>query len=208
MKGISRFPQGYQPIICTVESCDRKVVAQGWCKSHYRRWLRYGNPEASGFALCSRCREHQYRITIGHHMCGYCWKIFQRQKTSWEHSPPRRQGTPGDPFWTKEYCIKAGEQWLEEYDMFPTVRNWNRRTNPQIYPSSRTIMTKFGSWNDFVIALKLQPNPHTTLNATQVQEIRRRYAAGGISQTKLAQEYGCWQIAIFKILHYQTWKDI
>lgn len=32
--------------ICTVEGCDRPVLIlkRGWCRRHYRRWQRYGDP--------------------------------------------------------------------------------------------------------------------------------------------------------------------
>lgn len=31
---------------CSVEGCARPVTARGWCGAHYRRWHKYGNPEA------------------------------------------------------------------------------------------------------------------------------------------------------------------
>lgn len=42
----------------------------------------------------------------------------------------------------------------------------------------------------------------------QVIDIRRRYAAGGISQAALAREYGVIQEAISKIIHRKTWKHV
>lgn len=30
--------------ICTVKECDRKHVAKGYCKKHYQRWVKYGDP--------------------------------------------------------------------------------------------------------------------------------------------------------------------
>lgn len=29
---------------CTIEDCGKKVVARGWCNTHYLRWRRYGDP--------------------------------------------------------------------------------------------------------------------------------------------------------------------
>lgn len=31
--------------ICSVDGCEKPHKARGWCKSHYRRWLRAGTPE-------------------------------------------------------------------------------------------------------------------------------------------------------------------
>ena len=29
---------------CSVEGCERPVSARGWCKSHYARWYKHGDP--------------------------------------------------------------------------------------------------------------------------------------------------------------------
>lgn len=29
---------------CSIENCDNKIVARGWCNKHYTRWLRHGDP--------------------------------------------------------------------------------------------------------------------------------------------------------------------
>lgn len=29
---------------CSIEGCNYKTVARGWCKIHYARWRRYGDP--------------------------------------------------------------------------------------------------------------------------------------------------------------------
>lgn len=30
--------------ICAIEDCGRGALSRGWCKKHYRRWLRHGDP--------------------------------------------------------------------------------------------------------------------------------------------------------------------
>ena len=30
---------------CTIDGCNKKVTARGWCNSHYLRWNRHGSPE-------------------------------------------------------------------------------------------------------------------------------------------------------------------
>jgi hypothetical protein len=34
------------PATCKIENCSAQVEAKGWCKSHYNRWLRHGDPLA------------------------------------------------------------------------------------------------------------------------------------------------------------------
>ena len=47
-----------------------------------------------------------------------------------------------------------------------------------------------------------------TLSTEQVRTIRQRYAAGGVSQTQLAQKYAVSQHAISAIILHRTWKHI
>lgn len=52
-------------------------------------------------------------------------------------------------------------------------------------------------------------NHHSTkLTDSNVVEIRQRYAKGGISQAKLAVEYGVHQSIISDVVHRITWKHI
>jgi hypothetical protein len=46
------------------------------------------------------------------------------------------------------------------------------------------------------------------LNDEAVADIRRRYAAGGISQAKLAEEYGVGQTKISAVVNRRTWRHI
>lgn len=50
--------------------------------------------------------------------------------------------------------------------------------------------------------------PNAKLVRTQVQEIRERYAAGGITQEALAAEFGVTTLTIGNIVRRKTWKDV
>lgn len=39
--GVSRLPIGSP---CRVTDCGRGVVSRGWCRRHYQRWLKWGDP--------------------------------------------------------------------------------------------------------------------------------------------------------------------
>jgi hypothetical protein len=46
------------------------------------------------------------------------------------------------------------------------------------------------------------------LSEQQVREIRARYAAGGVSQTKLAKEFGLAQGTVGELLRRETWRHV
>lgn len=62
--------------ICSVEDCERGIIARGWCEMHYRRWKKHGDPtfeRQKEKLICSIdgcekpflargwCRNHYYR---------------------------------------------------------------------------------------------------------------------------------------------------
>jgi hypothetical protein len=59
-----------------------------------------------------------------------------------------------------------------------------------------------------IIGTKGEANPGAKLTDDAVREIRRRYAAGDVSQTALAKEYGVSQTVIFHLLKRNTWKHV
>lgn len=57
-------------------------------------------------------------------------------------------------------------------------------------------------------APKGEANGHAKLTATQVQEIRVRYAGGGISLAALGQEYGVIHSNIHAIVSRRSWRHV
>ena len=51
-------------------------------------------------------------------------------------------------------------------------------------------------------------NPHVLLSEEQVRAVRRRYAAGGVSQQRLAEEYAVKQVTISAIVRRRTWRHL
>lgn len=41
--------------VCSIEGCDRAVVARGWCRRHYARWYTKGNLEARAWERQGAC---------------------------------------------------------------------------------------------------------------------------------------------------------
>jgi hypothetical protein len=59
-----------------------------------------------------------------------------------------------------------------------------------------------------IIGTKGESNPGAKLTEESVREIRRRYAAGDISQTALAKKHGVSQTVIFHLLARNTWRHV
>jgi DNA invertase Pin-like site-specific DNA recombinase len=49
-------------------------------------------------------------------------------------------------------------------------------------------------------------SPHARITEEQVVEMRRRYAAGDVTQHELAEEFGVNQTTISRIIHLRRWK--
>lgn len=56
--------------ICNIEGCEKKVIARGWCHTHYKRWQVHKNPE---FTKLPRGRVCQIEECNNPHSAkGYC----------------------------------------------------------------------------------------------------------------------------------------
>jgi transcriptional regulator with XRE-family HTH domain len=53
-----------------------------------------------------------------------------------------------------------------------------------------------------------RPDYRTILAKDQVREIRRRYAAGGVCQRELADEFGMTQTGISRIVRGEVYRDL
>ena len=64
--------------ICSVDSCNNKNYGKGYCKKHYGRWKRHGNPDVilkkgkpRKYCIVNDCGNQNYAY-------GYCSKHWQR----------------------------------------------------------------------------------------------------------------------------------
>ena len=62
--------------VCSIEDCNRPVRCRGWCKMHYTRWSRHGDPLFTS---------HKSECSIGgcylkHVAKGFCIKHYARVK--------------------------------------------------------------------------------------------------------------------------------
>jgi hypothetical protein len=61
--------------------------------------------------------------------------------------------------------------------------------------------------DDGIVVTQYSKSPGAKLTVEKVREIRKRYAAGGISQEKLSKEYGVTLLSIGNIIRGKTWRE-
>jgi hypothetical protein len=61
---------------CSVDACDRPTVGRGWCRRHYHRWMRHGDPEGGA---CYRDGRIEPRF----------WAKVERGASCWEWTGAR-----------------------------------------------------------------------------------------------------------------------
>ena len=74
---------------CAVEGCERKVIALGYCRVHYRRFSATGDPGPVGLV---RIREHPDVCTLEgcerlYKTMGYCYMHYERWTKTGDPGP-------------------------------------------------------------------------------------------------------------------------
>lgn len=76
-------PPRKPPKKCSIEGCEKKAIARGWCTTHYQRWENYGDPEypvnryqVNEGKTCSANECNSPADTRG--FCPYHYLIFRR----------------------------------------------------------------------------------------------------------------------------------
>lgn len=49
-------------MICAVPDCERAAISRGWCRRHYLRWQRHGDPLRERPDLRTRIASHIQRV--------------------------------------------------------------------------------------------------------------------------------------------------
>ena len=98
------------PTVCTMQECSNNVVGRGLCNKHYKRFLKYGDPNITkinrGIDICTydKCEKKYYGL-------GYCSMHYERFKKY------------GDPSFTKlkkEYYNDRGYRFVQD----PENKKW------------------------------------------------------------------------------------
>jgi len=56
---------------CSVDGCEREHLARGWCRMHYKRWTKHGDPSITE-RIYGLSEEDRFWPKVDKQPCG-CW---------------------------------------------------------------------------------------------------------------------------------------
>lgn len=201
--------------LCSVEDCESKENAKGFCPKHYARWRRHGHPglvQPQGLPLAQRFAQHLERKPNG------CLEWTRRcTKQGYGQFVVDRGG--------KRYKTELAHRvaWeLEKGEIPDNLFVCHRCDNPpccdvdHLFLGTAKDNTQDGIDKGRIIPLVVQParrargsrSGMAKLTEDQVREIKTRYGKDGVTQQMLATEFGVTQGKISYIIRGKTWKHV
>jgi len=185
---------------CLVESCERLSVHRGWCRMHYTRWLRHGDPQG------------------GHWAQGEAWAYFER--VLW--TPEAHSGT-----WPGALNRGYGQLWMNGRNVRTHVIACDRAHGPKPSPELEVLHfcaqkpdcfypphLRWGTHRENIAdkvrhgtALLGERNPQTKLTPSAVVEIRA-LREQGVSLMKIAERHGVSKANVRRIVCRETWVNL
>ena len=186
---------------CSISGCEAPSVGRGWCKIHWSRWRRHGDPFVSAY--------ERKPVSLAADAFRQ-WFNEQSEEAPGPFPTPCRlwtRGGGGDGYGRvnvgdgrQEYAHRVA--WKLEHGPIPeglVVRHIDDHKKLCCETDHLELGTNKQNFHDAIRSGK-HPHSASTLSEEQKAEIRRRYAAGGIYQKQLAAEFGVVQGTISRII--------
>lgn len=218
---------------CSVPTCSCQARSKGYCNKHYKRLLRYGDPEK------------QLRIERGKHKTctvpGCSLAHIARGLCSNHYALMKRNGKPETVRVFKNSYIKDGYRYI--YVSYRHYEPEHRlvmeaRLGRKLQPDEHVHHIDENTLNNDISNLQLlsasehmkahrralsdasgkarkerglalgEKNIKAVLTPSQVLEIRSKYSRGVTTLASLGKEYGVTKYAIYDIIHRRSWTHI
>jgi len=199
---------------CSIPECPRPAAARGWCRPHWKRWRRNGDPVVSPPRRRVPAEARFWPKVdkdgpVPPHVpeLGPCWvwkagrdnlgygffrmvpqELMQRaHRVSWTLT----NGQIPEALLVLHRCDRPS--CVRPSHLFLGTNNENQTDKAAKGRASRT-PPHFG-----------EASPNHKLTTRQVQEIRRLYAVGDVSQRELGERFGVGQVHIGRIVRGDRW---
>lgn len=186
---------------CTVENCEKHFYAKEFCRKHYDRFRKYGDPLAGGTFYGEPETFFKESLNQETDEC-IIWKYG------------RDTGGYGNIYW-------EGKSWkVHRLSCYLTYGPPKAHMDAAHGPCHNTLCfnPRHLSWKTEKENMedRIRDGTHTygetagraKLSESQVVEIRQRYAAGGTSHRKLAAEYDMAHCTIGAIIRGTIWSHM
>jgi hypothetical protein len=187
-------------VICSIDGCALPVRARGWCRNHWYRWRKHGDPLAGlpvGYgeqlrqllaaAVVSKDRSTCWLDWPGSHSHGY--PCIANTKVAHLVLIADGRAKPAAPANHALHSCDTPECWN------PDHLRWGTHRENTADAKARARIARG------------ERSPHAKLTAEQVLEIRSAYAAGS-AIADLAREHHVTYAAIQKIVLRETWDHL
>lgn len=190
---------------CSIDNCNGNAHAdakgaRGWCRAHYHRWNRYGDPMGGRTRL-----GEPYQWIVDHvaHDGNAC--------LIWPYSAIASgyglvKGGGKRLFAHREMCQLAnGEPPSSEHEAAHSCGNGHLGC---VHPKHLRWDTHQGNMGDILLHdthTRGERQPTHKLTEAEVLTIRSLYGSGNISQVQLARQFGVGQVQIGRIIRRERW---
>ena len=193
------------PPECTVSGCNNKPIAKGLCVKHYQRNQTHGSPTGGAPERSRAPIAERFWSWVDVGEPDQCWPSRGCLRGASGHVNFQANGKGNYAHrvaWELTHGpVPDGLHVLHHCDNPPCC-------NPAhlflgTHADNMADMAAKGRYR--VIPQPGERNPQAKLTEPEVVTIRRRYAAGGISQAALAREYGVSPALVGMIVRRQIW---
>lgn len=185
---------------CSISGCSRRVLARGWCGTHYQRWRLAGDPMEGG-RYTRTLREKFEKILVDRPAGDVCW-LWPNWCDADGYGEFRADGqrlAHKAAYLIYNGDIPAGQIVMHTCDV-PSCCN----------PAHLVLGTQRDNMQDMANkgrSLSGERNPHAKLTDDAVRDMRTRHAAG-VPVTALASEYGVTYSPAWAAVTRKTWRHV
>lgn len=186
-------------VICSVDGCEQKAVARGWCSKHWMRWRHHGSPDVVT----------AYDLTYEQRF----WRKVDHTETCWLWMGAKRgDGYGAFQLGPKQIAAHRYSYQLRSGEIPEGMVVMHSCDVPLcVNPTHLRLGTHAENSADAARKGRKLPgsqNHQAKLTEGQVIEMRERYAAGGVTQRQLADAFEVSPALVAAIVARKAWRHV